>query len=98
MPTSSHLAQAFSLSALSLIACTTTTDATQTASARDQAAAALARLTGAPVALETGVTGDVRVLAMTPQFALPGHATDPVVAATSFLATHHDVFQLDPGD
>jgi hypothetical protein len=98
MPATSHLAQAFSLSALSLIACTTPTDATQTASARDQAAATLQRLTGASVALETGTTGDLRVLAMTPQFALPGHATDPVAAATSFLAAHHDLLQLDAGD
>ncbi len=98
MPISSHLAQAFSLSALSLIACTTQTDATQTARARDQAAAALQRLTGAPVTLEVGVTGDVRVFAMTPQFAVPGHATDPVAAATGFLAAHHDLLQLDAGD
>jgi hypothetical protein len=81
-----------------LIACTTTTDATQAASARDQAAAALQHLTGAPVALEVGVTGDLRVLAMTPQFSVPGHATDPALAATDFLTTHHSVLQLDAGD
>ncbi len=98
MPTRSHLAQVFSLSALSLIACTTTTDATQTASTRDRAAAALQRLAGAPVALEIGVTGDLRTLAMTPQFSVPGHATDPALAATDFLATHHDVLQLDAAD
>jgi extracellular elastinolytic metalloproteinase len=83
---------------LTLIGCTTTTDATQSGNARDQAAAALQHLAGAPIAMEIGVTGDLRVVAMTPQFAVPGHATDPVQAATGFLAAHHDVFQLEPGD
>jgi extracellular elastinolytic metalloproteinase len=83
---------------LSLAACTGATDASKTAVDRDQAVAELQQTAGAPIALETGVTGDLRVLAMTPRFPVPGHATDPVVVAQDFLATHHDLFQLDAAD
>jgi len=88
----------FSISTLSLAACTGATDASKTAVDRDQAVAELQQTAGAPIALETGVTGDLRVLAMTPRFPVPGHATDPVVVAQDFLATHHDLFQLDAAD
>jgi len=90
--------QIFSLSTLSLAACAGVTDTTQTTPDRDQAVAQLEQRAGAPVALETGETGDLRVLAMTPRFPVPGHATDPVAVAQDFLATHHDVFQLDAAD
>jgi hypothetical protein len=89
-----------SASALCLAACATGTNdegdkATQD---RELALEELQRQAGAPVALEVGETGDARVLAMTPRFSVPGHATDPAVAAKDFLASHHDVFQLDAAE
>jgi len=84
--------------ALSLAACATTDDGARSASDRDQALQELQRRAGAPIALEVGDTGDVRVLAMTPGFAVPGHASDPAVAAMDFLIAHHAVFQLDATD
>ncbi|HEX7839872.1 MAG TPA: M36 family metallopeptidase [Kofleriaceae bacterium] len=81
-----------------MTACTSGTDAPQAALDRDQAVHELQRLSGAPVALEVGATGDARVLAMTPRFPVPGHAADPVAVAQNFLATHHDVLQLGAAD
>jgi hypothetical protein len=86
------------VSTLSLAACTGIGDATQTAVDRDLAVQELQRRAGAPIALEVGDAGDVRVLATTPRFSIPGHATDPAAAAMDFVATHHDVFQLDAAD
>jgi len=94
MATPAKLTQILSVSALSLTACTSGTDAPQPAIDRDQAVQELQRISGAPVALEVGATGDARVLAMTPRFPVPGHAADPVTVAQDFLATHHDVLQL----
>jgi hypothetical protein len=82
-------------STLSLAACTSVGDTAQTAVDRDLAVQELQRQAGAPIALEVGDAGDVRVLATTPRFAIPGHATDPAAVAMDFVATHHDVFQLD---
>jgi extracellular elastinolytic metalloproteinase len=65
---------------------------------RDRALAAIQRQAGAPVTFEVGATGDARVLAMTPRFPVPGHASDPAVVASDFLAAHHDAFQLDAVD
>jgi Fungalysin metallopeptidase (M36)/Proprotein convertase P-domain/Fungalysin/Thermolysin Propeptide Motif len=92
------LTQLLSVSALSLAACATADDGARSATDRDQAVQELQRRAGAPVALEVGDAGDARVLAMTPGSSVPGHATDPAVAAQDFLATHHDVFQLDAAD
>lgn len=65
---------------------------------RDLALDALQRTAGAPVTLEVNETGTARVLTMTPQFAVAGHATDPADAARRFLAEHHDLFQLSASD
>jgi len=92
------LTQFLSISALSLAACATGDDAARSTADRDQAVQELQHQAGAPVALEAGDTGDTRVLAMTPNFPVPGHATDPAGAAQDFLANHHDVFQLDAAD
>jgi hypothetical protein len=81
-----------------LSACATADDGARSALDRDQAVQELQRQAGAPVALEVGATGDARVLAMTTQFSVPGHATDPAVVAKDFLAAHHAVFQLDAAD
>ncbi|HEX2689597.1 MAG TPA: extracellular metalloproteinase, partial [Kofleriaceae bacterium] len=69
-----------------------------TAEDRDQALDVLQRQAGAPVKLELSEAGTARVLAMTPQFLVAGHVTDPTEAAKAFLATHHDVFQLSASD
>src|SRR5258705_9213570 len=71
------LTQLLSVSVLSLTACTSGSDAPQAAVDRDQAVHELQRISGAPVALEVGATGDARVLAMMPRFPVPGHAADP---------------------
>src|SRR5512140_576931 len=86
--------------ALGLAACAPggTEDGVKVTQDREQALAALQRQAGAPVTLEVGATGDARVLAMTPRFPVPGHASDPAVVAQDFLAAHHDVFQLDAED
>ena len=93
-----NLTQALSVSVLSLAACATADDSARSAADRDQAVEELQRQAGAPIAFEVGTTGDARVLAMTPRFPAPGHATDPAVVAKDFLATHHDAFQLDAAD
>jgi hypothetical protein len=82
-----------------LAACATSaTDDAKITQDRDLALETLQQQAGAPVTLEVGETGDVRVLAMTPRFSVPGHATDPAIVAQDFLATHHDVFQLSAAD
>ncbi|HEX2690701.1 MAG TPA: M36 family metallopeptidase [Kofleriaceae bacterium] len=53
---------------------------------------------GAPVVLEVNEAGTARVLAMTPRFPIPGHATDPAVVAKDFLTANRGVFQLDAAD
>jgi len=98
MPSTSRLTKIFSLSGLSLAACAGVSDTTKTAVDRDQAVEEIQRQAGAPVAFEVSGTGDARVLAMTPRFPVPGHATDPVVVAKDFLATYHQAFQLDAAD
>ncbi len=98
MPLTFRFTQIFSLSTLSLAACAGVGDTSQAALDRDQTVTVLQQKSGAPVTLETSETGDLRVLAMTARFPVPGHATDPVVVAQDFLATHHDVFQLDAAD
>jgi hypothetical protein len=75
-----RLPQLLSATALSLTACAGAPDTTNT-SVREQAVQELQRQAGAPVALEVGQTGDVRVLAVTPRFPVPGHATDPAIVA-----------------
>jgi extracellular elastinolytic metalloproteinase len=87
-------------SALSFAACATgaTDDGGKLDSDRDLAIEALQLQAGAPVALETSEAGLARVLAMTPRFPIPGHATDSAVAAQDFLATHRGVFQLSAAD
>ena len=78
---------------MSLAACTSVND--KATSPRDQAIQDLQHKAGAPVALEVGDAGDVRVLAMTPRFPVPGHDPDPMYVAMDFLTNHHDAFQLD---
>jgi len=82
------------------VACATggTDDGGKVTHDRDLALEALQREAGAPVTLEAGEAGTARVVAMTPRFPIPGHATDPAVAAQDFLSTHHAVFQLDAAD
>ena len=93
-----NLPQLLSVFALSLAACAMADEGERSAADRDQAIRALQYQSGAPVALEVGDTGDLRVLAMTPRFPIPGHATDTAAAAQDFLATHHAAFQLDAAD
>ena len=90
-----RLRQLLSVSALLLAACADIPDSNKIASLRDQAVAEIQRKTGAPVSLEVSETGGTRVLAMSPKFPAPGHATDPVIEAQTFLTAHHDIFQLD---
>src|SRR5262249_38439576 len=53
---------------------------------------------GAPISMELNEAGVTRIVSMTPRFPVSGHATDPALAATNFLAAYHDVFQLDRSD
>ena len=87
-----------SVAASCLAACAVTgndTTATRRATDRERALEQLRRVAGGPIALEVGTGEATRVLAMTPQFHAPGHAGDPAVAASRFLAEQHDVFGLD---
>src|SRR4051812_9892798 len=92
------LTHLLSASALSLAACATADDGAKLTQDRDAAIEALQLKAGAQVALETNAAGTSRVLAMAPRFPVAGHLTDPVEAAKSFLAEHHDVFQLSATD
>jgi extracellular elastinolytic metalloproteinase len=87
-------------SALWFMACATGdgSEVPQVTQGRDEALDALQRSAEAPVTLEVNEAGTARVLAMTPRFAVAGHATDPADAARRFLAEHHDVFQLSAED
>jgi hypothetical protein len=93
-----YLPQLLSIFALSLAACATADEDARSTADRDQAVRELQHQAGAPVALEVGATGEARVLAMTPRFPVPGHASDPAVVAQDFVATHHAVFQLDAAE
>jgi Fungalysin metallopeptidase (M36)/Proprotein convertase P-domain/Fungalysin/Thermolysin Propeptide Motif len=84
-------------SALWFMACATG-DGGEVTQDRDEALEALQRTAGAPITLEVNEAGTARVLAMTPRFAVAGHATDPEAAARRFLAEHHGVFQLSAED
>src|SRR5262249_60308861 len=68
------------------------------ANARDLQLAALQQTAGAPISMELNEAGVTRIVSMTPRFPVSGHATDPALAATNFLAAYHDVFQLDRSD
>ena len=68
------------------------------ANERDKAFEILQRTAGAPVSMELNEAGLTRVVAMTHGYAVSGHATDPVLAATNFLTANHDVFQLAASD
>jgi extracellular elastinolytic metalloproteinase len=99
MSTAPGLTQLLSVTSLSLAACTGVNDmTTSTTDRRDQAVQELQRQAGAPVTVEVGATGDTRILATTPRFPVPGHATDPAVAAMDFLVAQHDLFQLDDAE
>jgi subtilisin-like proprotein convertase family protein len=89
-----------SASALGFTACATgaTDDGTKVDSDRDLAIETLQLQAGAPITLEVNEAGTARVLAMTPRFPVPGHATDPSVVAQDFVASHHGVFQLSAAD
>jgi hypothetical protein len=94
-----RLAQLLAASALSVTACATAVDdGDAPANERDKALDLLQRNSGAPVAIELNEAGVTRIVAMTPRFPVATHATDVAQAATSFLASHHDVFQLDAAD
>jgi len=82
-----------------LTACATgPDDGTTVTPDRDPAVSALELKAGAPVTVEINEAGIVRVVATTPRFPIPAHATDPVEVAKAFLAEHHDVFQLSAAD
>lgn len=84
---------------LSVTACATAIDdGDAPANERDKALDLLQRTSGAPVTMELNEAGLTRVVAMTPRFPVPTHATDVAQAATGFLASHHDLFQLDAAD
>ncbi|HEY0483655.1 MAG TPA: hypothetical protein VGD37_39320, partial [Kofleriaceae bacterium] len=90
-----------SSSALWVTACATAADPDDgfaPADERDAAIQILQLKAGAPVSVELSGLGTTRIVAMTPQFSVRGHATDPAQAATEFLTTHHDVFKLDAAD
>jgi len=78
-----------------LAACAVATGDDATVAQRDHALERLELAAGGPVALGVGATGATRVLAMTPERHVRGLAADPAIAATRFLAEHHDVFRLD---
>ena len=84
---------------LGLAGCATAVDdGDAPADSRDIELAALQQTAGAPISMELNEAGLTRVLSMTPRFPVSGHATDPAIAATNFLAAHHDVFQLAASD
>src|SRR3954468_6280356 len=91
--------QLLAASTLSVTACATAVeDGDAPANERDSALDLLRRNSGAPVAMELNEAGVTRIVAMTPRFPVATHMTDVAQAATSFLASHHDVFQLDAPD
>jgi extracellular elastinolytic metalloproteinase len=89
-----------SASALGLAACATgaTEDGGKVADERDLALETLQLQAGAPVVLEVNEAGTARVLAMSPRFPIPGHATDPAIVAKDFVTAHRSVFRLDAAD
>src|SRR4051812_20720277 len=94
-----RLIQLLAASSLSVTACATAVDdGDAPANERDKALELLQRNSGAPVSMELNETGVTRIVAMTPRFPVATHATDVAQAATSFLASHHDLFQLDAAD
>jgi subtilisin-like proprotein convertase family protein len=96
---SRSLTQLLSATVLCLAACATGPDDSTTATPdRDPAVSALETKAGAPVTVQVNEAGIARVVATTPRFPIPGHATDPVEVAKAFLAEHHDVFQLSAAD
>src|ERR1041384_1377183 len=92
-----QLTRLLSASLLCIAACATVGD-DGTRSDRDAAIEALHHQAGAPVALETSALGTTRIIAATPGFPIPGHATAPAEAAVGFLTSNHDAFQLDAAD
>jgi hypothetical protein len=85
--------------AFSITACATAiNDGDAPANQRDRALDLVQRSAGAPVTMELNEAGLTRVVSMTPRFPVATHATDVAQAATSFLAAHHDLFQLDAAD
>jgi len=95
----SRLIQLLAASTLSVTACATAVDdGDAPANQRDRALDLLQRNSGAPVAMELDAGGITRIVSMTPRFPVATHATDVAQAATSFLAAHHDIFQLEAAD
>jgi len=84
-------------SALGPAACATDDTATAVPD-RDRARAALEQTSGAPVKLEASEAGGARVITMTPRFPVATRIADPVAAARSFVAAHHDAFALPASD
>ena len=94
-----RLIQLLAASILTVPACATAVDdGDAPANNRDKALEILQKQAGAPVTMELDEAGLTRVVNMTPQFSVSGHATDPVLAATNFLAANHDIFELDAAD
>jgi extracellular elastinolytic metalloproteinase len=94
-----RLIQLLAACLLTIPACATAVDdGDAPANNRDIELATLQQTAGAPISMELNEAGLTRVLAMTPRFPVSGHATDPSIAATNFLAAHHDVFQLSASD
>ncbi|HEX7840026.1 MAG TPA: extracellular metalloproteinase [Kofleriaceae bacterium] len=93
------LTQLLFTSVLWITACATTGyDGGTPTDRRDEELQMLQLSAGAPVTLEVNELGITRVLSMTSRFPVPGHAGDPAQAAMSFLAAHHNAFQLDASD
>jgi hypothetical protein len=93
-----RITQALSGIAVSLAACSNANELAVKTSRRDQVLDELQRQTGAPLSLELGQTGDLRVLAMTPRLPIKGQDPDPKLAATDFVIDNHDLFQLDAAE
>jgi Zn-dependent metalloprotease len=95
-----RFAHLFSAAALWLAACATSgvDDNAKATQDRDEALQVLQQNTGAPVTAEVNEAGTTRVLNMTPRAPVATHLADPAAAALSFLAAHHDVFQMTASD
>jgi extracellular elastinolytic metalloproteinase len=85
-------------STLTLTACAVADDGDKLTGDRAQAIALLQQRTGAPVTVEINQAGTTRVVATTPGFPVPARIADPAASAASFIAAHHDAFELSATD
>src|SRR4051812_29647039 len=85
-------------SALSLTACAGLDDSDPTAAPRSHAIDVLQQQTGGPVSVEINEAGTTRIVNLTKQFPFQARLADPATAAASFVAQHHEVFQLSAAE